>query len=146
MVVFDFDIPCLGHCKGQRMASLQKILQPAWYIQQKEIILLTFTSKWAEALIKSNKPKSAPRPVGRPSQRSLSLDNLEAPKRGRAPKSALPDLDSRFDLLAHWPEYKDRKKKGRSYTAGYSRVYSGKCQLCLCLTSTKNCFRNFHTK
>ena len=108
--------------------------------------LLVFMCKLADALIHSNKPNSVPRPVGRPAKRSLSLDNEVTPKRGRVPKSALPDPDSRFDLVGHWPEYRAEKNKCRSCKVGYSRVYCEKCQLCLCLTSRKNCFRDFHNK
>ena len=44
---------------------------------RKQMSLLTFTSRLADALIKSNKPSSVPRSVGRLAKRSLSLDNQQ---------------------------------------------------------------------
>ena len=111
----------------------------------KQISLLEFVSKLADALIKANKPPTR-RSVGRPSKRPASIDFQETPKRRRAPKTGLPDQDSRFDGVGHWPEHRERKNKCRSCKVGFSRVYCEKCQLCLCLTSRKNCFRDFHHK
>ena len=73
--------------------------------------LLVFTCTLADALIRNNKPSSVPRPVGRLAKHPLSLDNEVTPKRGRAPKSTLPDPYSRFDLVGHWPEYRAKKEK-----------------------------------
>ena len=81
---------------------------------RRQMALLTFSSRLAEALIKRKKSGSVPRRVGRLAERSSSLDNQQTPKTGRAPESTLPHLDARFSLAAHWPEYRDTKNKCRS--------------------------------
>ena len=72
--------------------------------------LLEFTRDLSEGLMKAGKMKSnAP---GRPKRRS-SLDtfvNTES-KKGQKPSVPLPDRDSRYDSLGHWPEH--RSSKGR---------------------------------
>ncbi len=107
--------------------------------------LLVFISQLSEALIKAGKTGSSKRPVGRPSKRASEIET-ETPKRGRTAAVALPDTDSRYDMYGHWPEYREKKNKCRLCKTGYTRVYCLKCNIGLCLTSNKNCFKDFHEK
>ena len=113
---------------------------------KKQMSLLIFISKLSDALIKAGKESSCKRPAGRPSKRASEASDAETPKRGRAAVVALPDVDSRFDMFGHWPEYRKKKNKCRLCKSGYSRVYCLKCNICLCLTSDRNCFKDFHKK
>ena len=62
--------------------------------------LLTFISKISDALIKAGKPSPARRSAGRPPKRRCDDREDVTPKRGRAPKTVIPDADSRYDELA----------------------------------------------
>ena len=110
---------------------------------KKQLSLLTFTAKIAESLTKAGKAMTKPS-VGRPKRSSSQMFDEHQPKKGRAPKTVLPDPDSRYDQLGHWPYYDVKKNKCRLCKTGYSRAYCEKCKVCLCLTSNKNCFRDFH--
>ena len=107
--------------------------------------LLQFVSKLSDALIKAGKPSTNRICPGRPSKWESMEDDV-MPKKGRNPVTALPTEDARFDQFCHWPEYKEQKNRCRLCKTGYSRVYCEKCQLCLCMTSNRNCFKEFHTK
>ena len=117
------------HCRQLKIAA------------KNEMELLNFTSKITHA----NAGKSTPttRSVGRP-PKHRSDESLDVTlKRGRAPKTKIPNADSRHDRLPHWPEYREKKNECRLCKTGFSQVYCQKCNLCLCLT---NCFAQFHTK
>ena len=111
-----------------------------------QMSLLTFISKISDALIKAGKPSPARRSAGRPPKRRCDEREDVTLKRGRAPKTVIPDADSRYDELCHWPEYREKKNKCLLCKTGFCRVYCLKCNLCLCFTSNKNCFTEFHTK
>eukprot|EP00794_Sanderia_malayensis_P008587 gene8587-9505_t len=79
----------------------------------KQLSLLGFISEISQSLIKAEKASPAPRSAERPSKRSMKCEEETTPKRGRVPKVALPDIDSRFDQYAHWPEHKEKKNMCR---------------------------------
>ena len=112
----------------------------------KQLPLLGFISEISQSLIKAEKASPAPRSAGRPPKRSMIFEEETTPKRGRVPKVALPDIDSRFYQYAHWPEHREKKNKCRHCKKGYSRVYCQKCALCLCFNGQNNCFTQFHIK
>ena len=113
---------------------------------KQQMPLLKFVSKLSNALIKAGKLGTNTARAGRPSKRRSVGSDSEAPKKGRAPVVALPTQDSRYDQCHHWPEHKEQKNRCRLCKTGYSRVYCEKCHISLCLTSNRNCFRDFHTK
>lgn len=114
--------------------------------ERKQMSLLVCTGKISDALIKAGKPSPARRSAGRPAKRTGEERDDATPKRGRTPKTRIPDADSRYDEYSHWPEHREKKNKCWLCKIGFNRVYCQKCELCLCLTSTKNCFTEFHTK
>eukprot|EP00794_Sanderia_malayensis_P019356 gene19356-21276_t len=73
----------------------------------------TVKSEISQSLIKAEKASPAPRSAERPSKRRMKCEEETTPKRGRVPKVALPDIDSRFDQYAHWPEHKEKKNMCR---------------------------------
>lgn len=113
---------------------------------KQQMPLLKFVSKLSDALIKAGKRSTNTVCNGRPPKRRSVEAHPETSKRGRSPVIALPTKDSRYDECYHWPEYREQKNRCRLCKTGYSRVYCEKCQLCLCLTSNRNCFKDFHTK
>ncbi len=71
--------------------------------------LLTFSSRLAQALIKANNPSPMTLPVGRPTKHFSPLDIQDTNKRGKAPKTALPDVDWSFASSPHWLEYREKR-------------------------------------
>ena len=76
-----------------------------------QMSLLTFISKISDASIKASKPSLARESAGRPPKYRCDEREDVTPKRGRAPKTVIPDADSRYDELCHWPEYQEKKNK-----------------------------------
>lgn len=68
---------------------------------KKRLSLLSFIAKIAESLTKAGKPEITKQPVRRPEE--------QQPKKGRAPKTVLPDIDSRYDQLGHWALYHEKR-------------------------------------
>ena len=112
---------------------------------KKQLSLLDFVAQLSEGLINTGKLGRSKQAVGRPKKRSSQQLPEQQPKRGRAPKTLLPDVDSRYDQLGHWACYDGKKNRCRLCKVGYSRISCEKCKVSLCLTSERNCFRNFHT-
>ena len=102
--------------------------------------LLKFISKVSLSLLHRNTIPTAK--VGRPSKR-MSTDNNTQPEHKKwAASNSQPDSDVRLDCVAHWPEFRKEKRKCRYCKTGQSqsRVYCMKCDICLCLSATRNCF------
>ena len=64
---------------------------------------------------------------------------------GKKAKTPLPAKVILLDRSHHWREYKDSKNCCWHCKLGFSRVYCDKCNVCLCLSNARNCFRDFHT-
>lgn len=105
-----------------------------------QLSLLKFTIRIAEGLLRGGK---VPNSVGRPRKRKAT-DTPSPTSRKQA--AAVPCEDVRCDNVAHWPEFRKKKNKCRLCKTNYSRAYCKKCNLCLCLNNTRNCFYGFHTK
>ena len=111
--------------------------------KKKQFQLLKFVSCIGNALTTVGKELDT-QPVGRPSKRSLG--DGPPSKRGCKPSVPVPISDIRYDAFNHWPDFRENKNRCRQCKTGYSRVYCTKCNLCLCFTNGKNCFRDFHKK
>ena len=72
---------------------------------KKQLPLLDFVAKLSEGLINTEKLGRSKQIVGRPNKRSSELRLEQQPKKGRAPKTLLPAVDSRYDQLGHWASY-----------------------------------------
>ena len=72
-------------------------------------------------------------------KRKKSL-NTQPEHKKRAASNSQPDSDVRLDCIAHWPKFRKEKRKCRYCKTGQSRVYCMKCDICLCLSATRNCF------
>ena len=107
--------------------------------KKSQISLLKFTMAISSALTKSTTVQR----VGRPSKRQ-SDDHLPLVRR-KVPTPAPVD-DIRYDNVAHWPEFREKKNKCRLCKTGTRRVYCKKCDLCLCLNNSRNCFVTYHSK
>lgn len=104
----------------------------------KYMSLYNFKSSISKSLLMCNK---YPRPVGRPIKSSdYSL------KETKLPMELRPILDVRYDTIAHWPLTTDDKKRCKLCIVSYSRVMCEKCNVHLCFTKKKNCFKIFHLK
>ena len=106
--------------------------------------LLQYRGAVAEALIKAE-PDRRP---GRPRHSVLPALEEGVPPKKRSASAAKPIEEVRFDSVGHWPEHLDGlgqrcKMEG---CAGRSRIKCTKCNIFLCLTKDRNCFKAFHLK
>ena len=81
---------------------------------------------------------------GRLSKRMSTGNNTQPEHKKRAASNSQPHSDIRLDCVAYWPEFRKEKRKCRYYKTGQSRVYCMKCNICLCLSGTRNCFVEHH--
>jgi hypothetical protein len=110
--------------------------------------LLSFRNEVGMALIKSIVGAIPVPRLGRPrlSISSNVEDESQPPK--RAKQAIRPVKDVRFDRCDHMPESVDDNPQ-RCKLEGCksrSRVKCLKCEVYLCLTKDRNCFKDFHTK
>ncbi|KRZ47512.1 hypothetical protein T02_15959 [Trichinella nativa] len=98
--------------------------------------LMHFTLDVAEALTKVNKAYER-----KSRGRVTSTANPEISRRRvRRPE---PTTAARFDKFAHWPEIINQKNRCRNCQKT-SRVRCVKCNIHLCLTQQRNCFKIYH--
>lgn len=104
------------------------------------IPLKNFRSQVAEALLRAGKVSHRKR--GRPS------DDNDTKTSTLCKRSAIvrPVSDVQYDQLGHWPVHVMDKQRCKLCIKSYSRVQCEKCNLALCLTKDRNCFRSFHNK
>lgn len=101
--------------------------------------LLTFRLELGEYLISRTKK--------RPNADDFS-DNDSENKSGFR-RTAVPCPDKRYDGFEHWPLNEDLKNPLRCRLEGCdsrTRIKCSKCDIYLCLTKHKNCFKQFHEK
>ena len=106
--------------------------------ERQHVSLLKFISAIADGLVRGGKVKND---VGRPRKRRAT----DTPPVPRKQPAAVPCDDVPCDSVGHWAEYQKKKNKCRQCKVNYSRVYCKKCNLCLCMNNTRNCFYDFHT-
>ena len=114
--------------------------------RRKSIIdLLSFREHVAEELCKVETNRK--RPVGRPTFQSL-LNYSSVPNKKTKP-AVLSNHECRYDSFDHWSQPNDLaipqqcKMEG---CKGKSRTLCEKCNVYLCLTKDRNCFKDFHSK
>ncbi|CAM1303566.1 Uncharacterised protein r2_g1334 [Pycnogonum litorale] len=64
-------------------------------------------------------------------------------KRGNA--ASILDSSVRKDELGHWPSYETKGRCRVPNCAGLTQVKCEKCNVRLCFTAKRNCFKLFHT-
>ena len=80
---------------------------------------------------------------GRPNSHSIG-PNFEKSKHSHA--SALPTTNIRQDEVAHWPMYIQERRMCRLPKCNAkTEVKCEKCNVFLCLSTKRNCFRAFHS-
>lgn len=117
--------------------------------QKKDILdLLHFRVHIAEALILSGNAIAKRR--GRPASETPSpRSSPTTSSRRREFDEVRPISDIRYDNIGHWPIHDDKSFASRCKNTnckGFSRIMCNKCKVHLCLSKTKNCFLNFHSK
>lgn len=99
--------------------------------------LLIFKLDLAHALIMSGENKVKKR--GKPKNSEKIL-----PPQKKYKTSGRPVNDVRFDCYDHWPEYKKEKQRCKNCIRAYSRTICAKCNVALCFTGSRNCFKDYH--
>ena len=92
--------------------------------------------------MKQNKALVIERPVGRPKR--LSVDENQDPRWQRRPVVHTPCKTVREDFMSHWPSFAVKKNNCWHCKTGIIRMMCMKCNVHLCLTSSRNCFYDFH--
>ncbi|XP_049523764.1 piggyBac transposable element-derived protein 2-like [Dermacentor silvarum] len=100
--------------------------------------LLDFTLRVVEALAKAG-VADMPRKRGRPSSSPMQpLKKLQYGNRR-------PVEDIRYDQVGHWPIAKEEQQRCMfEGCKGKPRIKCEKCNVHLCLTNARNCFKEFH--
>lgn len=123
-------------------------------IKKARMDLLQFTMSIAEGLAFSGCLTSTPkrgRPLSSGSRNSPvpsgSSRSSPVPTKRQKPQT-VPVNDVRYDNLGHWPVHKvgHEQRCKLDTCGGRSRIQCEKCQVPLCLSKFKNCFKNFHEK
>ena len=105
---------------------------------------MKFTMMIPAALTKS---RTIQKTVGRPSKRKSDGDlPLERRKESAPIPAPVPAPAPVPDNVPHWPEFLKKKNKCRFCKTGAGRVYCTKCDMCLCLSNSRNCFVAYHSK
>ena len=102
--------------------------------------LKEFRSNIASALTKTG--KIMPQKRGRPS----IDDKASCPPKDTRRRVSLPVADVRYDSLAHWPQFSQKRMRCKHCPSGYTRILCRKYKVGLCLNDRKNCFMAFHNK
>lgn len=116
-------------------------------IRQSDVMdLLHFKMRLAETLIKSS---FAAKKRGRPST-STDVSAEATPQRKSKIAERQPFNEVRYDNSGHLPELSDSSKpitrcKNEKCTSR-THTYCIKCNVHLCFTTKRNCFRAYHTK
>ena len=115
--------------------------------------LLSFRNEVADALLKAKldpPPIEATNPVGRPRFSTVSPEKSANHRGGNgpSPKRLRPNLDVRFDQFCHFPSTINALGQRCKIEGckGQSRIKCEKCDVFLCLTNKRNCFKAFHVK
>lgn len=111
--------------------------------------LPSFRTRVAEVMIKMGTVKR--KTAGRPSTASKQAEDKEVSE--GAPKLAktlyVPPAEVRYDNIGHWCVFRDRSAKRQCKMKGCrseTQAYCEKCNIPLCNSTKKSCFRQFHTK
>ena len=98
----------------------------------------------SKALLVEGKTRGLPK-QGRP---SLSVYTLHHTKKLRGPaKKSIPGPEIRLDGIQHLPDVKEKGGRCKNPGCNGITVFScAKCVVNLCLTKSRNCFKDFHRK
>lgn len=108
---------------------------------QKYKTLVVFRSEIGRALTSSSAIN--PRRRGRPSNESQEEPTTSSRHRARQVR---PVDDVRFGGWGHFPEYVENPLRCKHCVKGIIQVKCQRCQVHLCFTPTRNCFKDFHTR
>lgn len=108
--------------------------------QTNALTLVKFQSIISLNLLKAGK-ETLPRKRGRPAKNAPPSPIRRGPKK----KTVAQPVDGvRYDNVSHWPDLVKNKARCRQCQAT-TQVECQKCNVKLCLTSSKNCFVDYHT-
>lgn len=139
---------CVDICKVNAWVLYRRHCMEQGIVRKHQKSLLKFSLEVADALILENKAAPSAGNVGKPGRppKRKSVEVVCDSKLGRKPVTPCPNNSIRTDQFGHWPVFKEGEKgRCRKCKTGYSRVFCCKCHVCLCLTSQRNCFMEYHT-
>ena len=110
--------------------------------------LLSFRDEVGDALLLSSAKRPSRNSVGRPSRQLDDQTCSSFTQQQRRNTECIPVSDVRHNGAGHWPFVADGigKRYKLDGCGGRSRERWEKCQVSLCKTKDKNCFKKFHVK
>lgn len=105
-----------------------------------KLTLLQFQSSIAQGLALAG--KVIPKKRGRPSAEAAE----EQTNKKQRKVSIMPTNDIRYDKIEHFPSVTEQQGRCKMCPSGFTKMKCVKCNVNLCLTVSKNCFINFHSK
>lgn len=105
--------------------------------------LCQYRLELAEVLANINNASELCKKRGRPST-SNSVEMAIQAKKSRGPVQHVPPKDIRTDNVGHWPDDSARSRCKMPGCKGCTQTKCEKCGVTLCLTKSRNCFKNFH--
>ena len=128
---------------------LDVAIQNAWILYQRHVgqhkqshymPLKEFRSNIASALTKAR--KIMPQKCGCPAMNNKA----SCPPKDKRSRVILLVADVRYDSLAHWPQFSQKRMRCKHCPSRYTHILCSKCKVGLCLNDQKNCFMAFHNK
>ena len=84
--------------------------------------------------------------VASASKRGRPSSFTPPPKKRRTVGALVPEGESRYDQVGHFPTHSEKQNRCRFCQNGRSRWMCSKCGIYLCLVKERNCFFDFHVK
>ena len=103
------------------------------YTRKNIIQLLEFQTRIADSLLREKKVSR-----GRP------RSDTPVVKKKRCAVNA-PAREICLDNVGHLPNFSEKQQRCKHCKSGYSRIFCEKCQVHLCLVTSRNCFYSFHS-
>ena len=128
---------CVDMCKINAWLLYRRHCDHQGTENKHQLRLLDFTAQISAGLRVAG--KSTEKMVGRPRKRSLTPLSV-----GRASSHPKPTDDIIRDGFHHWPVHGGKRNRCRKCLIGFSEVYCSKCNMCLCLNKSRNCFYDYH--
>ena len=107
-------------------------------LKKSQLTLLQISIGIDEGLTRAGHPI---RITWRPSKHQ---SNEPTPPTKRKKSISMPVSDICYDGAHHWLEFWEKKLNFHLCKTGNSQVYCKDCNICICLSNTRNCFYDFH--
>ena len=105
-----------------------------------------FQAELATSLVEVNVMRKRGRPMSLDDNANV-ITQLKRP-RNNITRMRNPTDDVRYDAIDHWPEKRESRVRTRCRhcSKGNTSTWCSKCNVRLCFTDARNCYKAYHTK